>query len=225
MHAAPELTVQSFERLLEFDAVRAAAKIAPRAYCIVQLSARDVLHPNQPIQEAFRLAGEPKQMVSIPINQLDGYKPEGRPNHRRRDRFLRPIPAIGMSFDYIIVGRGLRGMRAGGTAVGERPTQCAVARGGADGPSSADPHAAGARYGQVVLRSTPRLVAPDAAEGDTPSETWIRGKVLGGSSAVNGMMYFRGHPEDYDGWARQGCSGWGWQRIRLRVRVIENTAR
>ena len=78
MHAAPELTVQSFERVLEFDAVRAAAKIAPRAYCIVQLSARDVLHPNQPIQEAFRLAGEPKQMVSIPINQLDGYKPEGR---------------------------------------------------------------------------------------------------------------------------------------------------
>ena len=78
MHSAPDLTVQSFERLLEFDAVRAASKIAPRAYCIVQLSARDVLHPNQPIQEAFRLAGEPKQMVSIPINQLDGYKPEGR---------------------------------------------------------------------------------------------------------------------------------------------------
>lgn len=78
MHSAPDLTVRSFERLMEFDAVRAAAKIAPRAYCIVQLSARDVLHPNQPIQEGFRLAGEPKQMVSIPINQLDAYKPEGR---------------------------------------------------------------------------------------------------------------------------------------------------
>lgn len=78
MHTAPDITVQSFERVMEFDAVRAAAKIAPRAYCIVQLTGRDVLHPNQPIQEAFRLAGEPKRMMSIPIDQLDAYKPGGR---------------------------------------------------------------------------------------------------------------------------------------------------
>jgi dienelactone hydrolase len=78
MHSAPDVTVQSFERLLEFDAVRAAAKIAPRAYCIVQLTGRDVYHPQQSIQEAFRLAGEPKHMASIPIDQLDCYKPEGR---------------------------------------------------------------------------------------------------------------------------------------------------
>jgi len=78
MHSAPDITMQSFERVLEFDAVRAAAKIAPRAYCIVQLTGRDVYHPQQSIQEAFRMAGEPKQMVSIPIDQLDCYKPEGR---------------------------------------------------------------------------------------------------------------------------------------------------
>jgi acetyl esterase/lipase len=78
MHSAPDVTVQSFERLLEFDAIRAAAKIAPRAYCIVQLTGRDVYHPQQSIQEAFRMAGEPKHMVSIPIDQLDCYKPEGR---------------------------------------------------------------------------------------------------------------------------------------------------
>ena len=78
MHSAPDVTVQSFERLLEFYAVRAAAKIAPRAYCIVQLTGRDVYHPQQSIQEAFRLAGEPKHMASIPIDQLDCYKPEGR---------------------------------------------------------------------------------------------------------------------------------------------------
>jgi uncharacterized protein len=78
MHSAPDITVQSFERVLEFDAVRAAGKIAPRAYCIVQLTGRDVYHPQHSIQEAFRQAGEPKHMASIPIDQLDCYKPEGR---------------------------------------------------------------------------------------------------------------------------------------------------
>ncbi|MNI56134.1 Alpha/beta hydrolase family protein [compost metagenome] len=78
MHVAPEMTIESFERVLEFDAIHAAAKIAPRAYCIVQLTGHDVYHPNAPIQTAFAGAGEPKQMISVPIDQLDCYKPEGR---------------------------------------------------------------------------------------------------------------------------------------------------
>jgi len=40
------------------------------------------------------------------------------------------------------------------------------------------------------------------------SLAWPRGKVLGGSSAINGMLYLRGHPADYDGWAQMGCIGW-----------------
>lgn len=78
MHAAPEITIESFERVMEFDATHTAAKIAPRAFCIVQLTGRDVYHPQVPIQTAYRLAGEPKRMVSIPIEQLDCYKPDGR---------------------------------------------------------------------------------------------------------------------------------------------------
>lgn len=35
-----------------------------------------------------------------------------------------------------------------------------------------------------------------------------RGKTLGGTSSMNGMIYIRGQPQDYDDWARQGCSGW-----------------
>jgi alpha-beta hydrolase superfamily lysophospholipase len=78
MHSASELTIESLERVAEFDTVRAAAKIAPRAYAIVQLTGHDVYHPQVPIQEAYKLAGEPKRMFSIPIDQLDCYKPHGR---------------------------------------------------------------------------------------------------------------------------------------------------
>ena len=41
---------------------------------------------------------------------------------------------------------------------------------------------------------------------------WPRGKVLGGSSSINGMLYLRGHPADYDGWAQMGCTGWSFCR-------------
>lgn len=40
-----------------------------------------------------------------------------------------------------------------------------------------------------------------------------RGRVLGGSSSVNGMVYFRGHPKDYDDWAAEGNSGWSWADV------------
>ncbi|MEM8799427.1 MAG: GMC family oxidoreductase N-terminal domain-containing protein [Pseudomonadota bacterium] len=43
---------------------------------------------------------------------------------------------------------------------------------------------------------------------------WPRGKVLGGSSSINGMIYIRGNPGDYDGWRQRGCLGWGWDDVR-----------
>lgn len=42
---------------------------------------------------------------------------------------------------------------------------------------------------------------------------WPRGKVLGGCSAVNGLIAVRGHPDDYDGWAASGCAGWSWREV------------
>jgi choline dehydrogenase len=42
---------------------------------------------------------------------------------------------------------------------------------------------------------------------------WPRGKVLGGCSAVNGLIAVRGHRDDYDGWAGLGCTGWSWKEV------------
>lgn len=40
-----------------------------------------------------------------------------------------------------------------------------------------------------------------------------RGKVLGGTSAINGMVYMRGNPADYDEWRQRGCIGWDWDGV------------
>jgi choline dehydrogenase len=42
---------------------------------------------------------------------------------------------------------------------------------------------------------------------------WPKGKTLGGSSAINGLAYVRGHPIDYDGWSQSGNRGWSWEEV------------
>lgn len=49
-----------------------------------------------------------------------------------------------------------------------------------------------------------------------------RGRVLGGSSSINGMTFLRGHPKDYDAWAEaHGCTGWGWAEVEPYFRRLE----
>ncbi len=51
---------------------------------------------------------------------------------------------------------------------------------------------------------------------------WPRGRLLGGSSSINAMVWIRGHPSDYDDWEALGNSGWGWQAARAAYRAIED---
>lgn len=55
---------------------------------------------------------------------------------------------------------------------------------------------------------------------------WLpRGKVLGGTSSINGMVYSRGHPGDYDEWAELGAQGWSWDEVLPYFRRSENSWR
>lgn len=52
-----------------------------------------------------------------------------------------------------------------------------------------------------------------------------RGKTLGGSSSINGMLYVRGNQRDYDEWRQRGCIGWDWESVLPYFKKAENQAR
>ncbi len=54
-------------------------------------------------------------------------------------------------------------------------------------------------------------------------DMWHAGRVLGGSSAINGMLYVRGAPRDFDDWSAAGCTGWSWDDVAPCFRRLEST--
>jgi choline dehydrogenase len=53
---------------------------------------------------------------------------------------------------------------------------------------------------------------------------WPRGRVLGGSSSINGMLYVRGDPSDFDTWAQKGCRGWSFDEVLPYFKKSESFA-
>ena len=64
----------------------------------------------------------------------------------------------------------------------------------------------------------------DPTSGDRP-HVWPRGKVLGGSSSINGLLYVRGQAADYDNWAQAGCTGWSHADVLPYFRRAERNER
>jgi choline dehydrogenase len=71
--------------------------------------------------------------------------------------------------------------------------------------------------GMIKLMRHPRLNWNFFAEPEPGTAGralhWPRGKVLGGSSSINGMLYVRGNARDYDRWAQMGCTGWSYEDV------------
>jgi len=82
--------------------------------------------------------------------------------------------------------------------------------------------------GALHLRANPLVnwnyYAEPEAEIGNRSLHWPRGRVLGGTSSINGMLYVRGNPADYDGWAQMGCRGWSYADVLPYFKKSEHYA-
>ena len=129
---------------------------------------------------------------------------------------------VGVEFDYIVVGAGSAGCVLAGrlAAAVPRLTVLLIEYGGqAVNPLLRIPKGfyytlRGDRY---LYRYRTRPVTPDGAD-----EVWLRGRVLGGSAAVNGMMWMRSAPADWDGVAARGNQGWSWAEVLPAYKAMEN---
>jgi choline dehydrogenase len=127
-----------------------------------------------------------------------------------------------VEFDYIIVGAGAAGcVLAGRLAVAaQRPSVLLIEYGGR--PVNPLLHVPkGFYYTLRGDRYLYRYVTSPVTPGGGP-EVWLRGRVLGGSAAVNGMMWTRGAPADWDGLAARGNPGWSWADALPAYRAIED---
>lgn len=130
-----------------------------------------------------------------------------------------------MVYDYVIVGAGSAGcVLANRLSADEQNRVCMLEAGPSDHSLLLQVPAA-ICYTVPGKRFNRHHFTEPQAQLNNRKLFWPRGRVLGGSSAINAMIYIRGNPADYDAWQRAGNPGWGWDGMLPYFLLAEGNQR
>ena len=132
----------------------------------------------------------------------------------------------GHAFDYVIVGAGSAGCVLANRLSADPAVKVALVEAGPSDQSLLAKLLINIPAGLFSTIGSPRYnwlyeYEADPKVGGQPIFC-PRGRVLGGSSAINGMIYIRGHRRDYDDWAAGGADGWSWRDVLPYFKKSEN---
>jgi len=130
------------------------------------------------------------------------------------------------AFDYVIVGAGSAGCVLANRLSADPAVKVALIEAGPSDQSLLAKLLINVPAGLFRTIGSPRYnwlyqYEPDPKVGNQPIFC-PRGRVLGGSSAINGMIYIRGHRRDYDSWAAMGAEGWSYADVLPYFKKSEN---
>lgn len=128
------------------------------------------------------------------------------------------------SYDYVVIGAGSAGCAVAGR-LGEAGRKVLLLEAGGSDKSPWIHIPLG--YSKLYANPAVNWCYTSEPEPHLNDRTLFqpRGKVLGGTGAINGMIYMRGQPEDFDGWKQQGCVGWGWNDVLPYFKSCEDQER